>query len=164
MGLLFLSMLCRDIKPSVLVHKRFSGIQMGLWAMIWFYDYYGVIRLFIRKSYIRGLLMITTGLGWQNSLEVNCFFTNVGVVNFKYQPKLNDISKLLKWYFCTYLDYSSFSRLILSSLITNCFSFSSNGNIPKKICKAQSWSLCRITVLSVNSIKLICTWSYYEYA
>lgn len=48
------------------MHKHFSGIQMGLQAMIWFYDYYGVIKLFIRKSYFRGLLMITTSLGWQN--------------------------------------------------------------------------------------------------
>lgn len=48
------------------MHKHFSGIQMGLQAMIRFYDYYGVIRLFIRKSYFRGLLMITTSLGWQN--------------------------------------------------------------------------------------------------
>ena len=41
---------------------------MGLWDMIWFCDYYGVIRLFIIKSYFRGLLMILKRKSLQASM------------------------------------------------------------------------------------------------
>lgn len=35
------------------MHKHFSGIQVGLWDMMWFCDYYWLISLFIIKCYFR---------------------------------------------------------------------------------------------------------------
>lgn len=80
------------------MHKHFPGIQLGLWDMIWFCDYYGVISLFIIKSYFRGLLMILKRKSlqtsnWQNisRREIVFFFLiNVSMGYFNYQtPKLN---------------------------------------------------------------------------